>query len=187
MPTLTTPLETQRLRLRPFVETDLDALCNILARPDVMQYLNSEPMTRQEVAVALQQRITMNRLNQQGDNLMLVTEVKETGQLIGSVNLIWLSEEHAQGEIGYTLHPDHQGHGYASEATCAIMGYGFQEIELHRIVGCCDDRNERSIRLLERLGMRREAHFRQVEWVKGEWCSQYVYAILRDEWEAQQA
>jgi len=186
MPTLTTPIETARLRLRPFAETDLDALANILARPDVTQYLDTEPMTRQEVASTLQQRITMNRLNQEGDNLMLAIEVKETGQLIGSANLIWLSEEYAQGEIGYTLHPDHQGHGYASEATRALMDYGFREIELHRIVGCCDDRNERSIRLLERVGMRREAHFRQIEWVKGEWCSQFVYAILREEWEARQ-
>lgn len=186
MPTLTEPIETERLRLRPFAETDLDELANILARPDVMRYLDREPMTRQEVAAALRQRVTMNRLNEQGDNLMLVIEIGETGQLIGSINLIWVSEEHAQGEIGYTLHPDHQGHGYASEATRAIIEFGFREIELHRIIGCCDDRNERSIRLLERVGMRREAHFREIEWSKGEWCSQYVYAILRDEWQAQQ-
>ena len=187
MPILTAPIETDRLSLRPFAETDLDELANILARPDVMRYLDREPMTRQEVAASLSQRVTMNRLNQQGDNLMLVIEVRDTGDLIGSVNLIWISEEHAQGEVGYTLHPDFQGKGYASEAVRAIMAYGFREIDLHRIIGCCDDRNERSVRLLERVGMRKEAHFREIEWSKGEWCSQLVYAILHDEWTAQTA
>ena len=187
MPTVTTPIETDRLLLRPFAESDLDALANILARPDVMRYLYEEPRTRQEVAAVLAQRVTMNTLEQQGDNLMLAIEVKDTGTMIGSANLTWTSQEHAQGEVGYTLHPDHQGRGYASESVRAIMDYGFREIDLHRIVGCCDDRNEASQRLLERVGMRREAHFREHEWVKGEWTSQFVYATLREEWEAQQA
>lgn len=187
MPTITTPLETGRLRLRPFAESDLDALANIQARPDVMRYLHEEPRTRQDVAALLTQCIEMNRLDQQGDNLILAVETRDSGTMIGSANLIWLSEEHGQGEVGYTLHPDHWGRGYASEAVRAIMMFGFREIELHRIIGSCDDRNERSIRLLERVGMRREAHFRENEWVKGEWRSQLVYAILRDEWEAQNA
>jgi RimJ/RimL family protein N-acetyltransferase len=182
MPTVTAPIDTERLRLRPFAERDLDALANILARPDVMRYLYEEPSTRDQVAVILRQRIGMNHLTHQGDNLMLAVEERATGTLIGSVNLIWLSQEHAQGEIGYSLHPDYQGKGYASEAVRAIMDYGFREIDLHRIVGPCDDRNEPAMRLLKRLGMRREAHFHEVEHIKGEWRSQLVYAVLRREW-----
>jgi RimJ/RimL family protein N-acetyltransferase len=184
MPAVTTPIETERLQLRPFAESDLDALANILARPDVMRYLDEEPRTRDEVAAVLRQRTAMNRLEHQDDTLMLAIELKDSGAMIGSVNLIWRSQEHGQGEVGYTLHPDHQGKGYAGEAVRAIMGYGFREIELHRIVGCCDDRNVPSIRVLERLGMRREAHFREHQWVKGEWRSQFIYAMLRDDWDA---
>jgi RimJ/RimL family protein N-acetyltransferase len=186
MPTLTSPIETERLRLRPFAETDLDALANILARPDVMRYLYDEPRTRDEVAATLQQWLSMTRLEQQGDNLVLAIELVKSGTMIGSVNLIWLSQEHAQGEVGYTLHPDYQGKGYATEAVRAMLAYGFHDMGLHRIVGTCDDRNEPSRRLLERIGMRREAHFREMQWSKGEWCSQLVYAMLRQEWEARQ-
>ncbi len=182
MPTVTSPIQTDRLLLRPFVAADLDALANILARPDVMRYLDDDPLTRDEVAAVIHEREGMNRLDTQGDTLMLAIALRDSGVMIGSVNLIWHSQEHAQGEVGYTLHPDHQGKGYASEAVRAIMTYGFREIDLHRIVGTCDDRNSASARLLERLGMRREAHFREHAWRKGEWRSQYVYAMLRDAW-----
>lgn len=185
MPIVTEPIATERLRLRPFMESDLDALANILARPDVMRYLYEEPRTRDQVAMVLRDRISRNHLTDQGDTLWLAIEEQGTGALIGSVSLTWTSQEHAQGEIGYTLNPDHQGHGYASEAVRAIMEYGFREIDLHRIFGTCDDRNERSMRLLKRIGMRREAHFLEMEHVKGEWTSQLVYAILRREWETQ--
>lgn len=185
MPQITEPIETERLRLRPFAERDLDALANILARPDVMRYLYEDPLTRNEVAVLLDERVRQNHLTDQGDTLWLAIELKESGAMIGSVHLAWLSQEHAQAEVGYRLHPDHWGQGYASEAVLAMLAFGFRALELHRIVGACDDRNEPGRRLLERIGMRREAQFREVEWVKGEWRSQLVYALLRNEWETQ--
>ncbi len=187
MPTLTSPIETERVRLRPFEAGDLDALANILARPDVMRYLYEEPCTRQEVAAILQDRVTKNHLTYQGDNLWLAIEEKPSGAMIGSANLLWTSQEHAQGEIGYTLNPDYQRRGYASEAVRALMHYGFQEMTMHRIAGTCDARNDASWRLLERIGMRQEAHFHECEWVKGEWTSQLVYAMLRSEWDQRQA
>jgi RimJ/RimL family protein N-acetyltransferase len=128
----------------------------------------------------------MNHLTHQGDNLMLAIEDRPSGTLIGSVNLIWRSQEHQQGEIGYTLHPDYQGRGYASEAARAMVRFGFHDMDLHRICGVCDERNRRSRLLMERIGMRQEALLREVEWVKGEWISHAVYAILRSEWEARQ-
>jgi RimJ/RimL family protein N-acetyltransferase len=186
MPTIST-IDTDRLRLRPFAEADLDALANILARPDVMEYLYEEPRTRSEVAAVLERQMAMNHLSHQGDNLMLAIEERESGSLIGSVNLVWRSQEHQQGEIGYTLHPDHQGRGYASEAARAVLAFGFHDMDLHRICGVCDERNRRSRQLMERLGMQQEALLRQVEWVKGQWVSHTIYAILRPEWESRQA
>jgi len=82
------------------------------------------------------------------------------------------------------MHPDHRGHGYATEAAAAMLGLGFEGLGLHRIVGRLDARNDASARVLERLGMRREAHFVENEFVKGEWCDELVYAMLASEWQA---
>jgi RimJ/RimL family protein N-acetyltransferase len=184
MPTVVTPIETKRLTLRPFAESDLDALANILARPDVMRYLYEEPRTRPEVAATLAERVSMDALTHEGDTLMLAIVLRDTGQMIGDVSLKWTSQRHSQGEIGFAVHPDFQGKGYASEAATALFDVGFREIDLHRIIACADDRNANAIHVMERLGMRREAHFRDSEYVKGEWTSQLVYALIREEWEA---
>lgn len=64
-----------------------------------------------------------------------------------------------------------------------MLRIGFEGFGLHRIVGHCDARNTASAQLMERLGMRREAHFVENEWFKGEWGSEYVYAILHYEWD----
>ena len=69
----------------------------------------------------------------------------------------------------------------------AMLGLGFDDLHLHRIEGRCDPRTSRSWRLLERLGMRREAHFRENEIFKVEWGDEYVYALLASEWRASNA
>ena len=63
-----------------------------------------------------------------------------------------------------------------------MLALGFDGLGLHRISGRCDPRNPGSVGVLERLGMRREAHFRENEIVKGEWIDEYVYALLEAEW-----
>jgi len=65
-----------------------------------------------------------------------------------------------------------------------VLGLGFGSLGWHRIIGCCDARNEASARLMERIGMRREAHFVHGEIVKGEWADELVFAILDHEWMA---
>jgi RimJ/RimL family protein N-acetyltransferase len=85
-------------------------------------------------------------------------------------------------EIGFIVHPDHHGQGYATEAGRALLGIGFDELKLHRVIGRAEVRNVASARVLEKLGMRQEAHFVENEFVKGEWQSELVYAILDWEW-----
>ena len=109
-------------------------------------------------------------------------ETIEGETLIGEVSLIWRSAEARQGELGWIFHPDFHGRGYATEATNALLDLGFGPADLHRIYARCDARNEPSWRLMERLGMRREAHFRQHGLFKGAWDEEFYYAILRDEW-----
>ena len=101
------------------------------------------------------------------------------------VSLLWASEIHQQGEIGFIVHPAHQGRGYATEATRPLLAFAFDTLNLHRVYGRVEPRNRGSARVLEKLGMRREAHLIENEWVKGEWQSEAIYAILAREWAAQ--
>ncbi len=180
----TYPIDTARLRLRSYTLDDLDALHAIQSRPDVMRYLYGEPRSREEVRAALARRAQHPTLEQEGDWLFLAMERRDSGAVIGDVSLHWLSAAHRQGEIGFVLHPDHHSQGYGREAAVEMLRLGFAGLGLHRIIGRCDARNDASARLMERLGMRREAHFRQNEVFKGEWGDEYVYAILAAEWNA---
>ncbi len=176
--------ETARLVLRPYTEGDLDYLADVLSRPDVVRYLYWEVQTRDEVADMLERRVRLTSLEKPGDRLILAAELRETGEVVGDVVLGWDDSTHRQGEIGFIFHPDHHGKGYATEAARAMLGFGFEGAGLHRIYGRCDARNHASARVMERLGMRREAHLVENEWFKGEWGSELVYAILDREWKA---
>jgi RimJ/RimL family protein N-acetyltransferase len=178
------PLRTARLALRPYAVDDLDALHDIQARPEVTRYLLFDARDRDQARRSLAEKIQAAGPDGEGGNLTLAVVLPQTGALIGEVLLFFRSREHAQGEIGYMFHPDHAGHGYATEAARVMLRLGFEEYKLHRIVGRLDARNTASARVLERLGMRREAHFRQNEIIKGEWTDELVYAMLRDEWQA---
>jgi RimJ/RimL family protein N-acetyltransferase len=177
------PLRTARLTLRPCVLGDLDALYDIQSRPDVTRYLMYGARTREQVRAVLEQRIRADGLDRD-DALNLAVVLSQASVVIGDVVLFRRSREHRQGEIGYVFHPDYGGHGYATEAARVLLRLGFEDYGLHRIVGRLDARNTASARVLERLGMRREAHLVQNEWVKGEWSDEVVYAMLEHEWRA---
>jgi RimJ/RimL family protein N-acetyltransferase len=179
------PLRTARLTLRPYVADDLDALYDIQSRPEVTRYLLYDVRDRDQVRGILQQRIQAD--GPERDAVDLAVVLPDTGALIGDVVLFLRSKEHRQGEIGYLFHPDYGGRGYATEAARMLLRLGFEDYVLHRIIGRIDARNTASARVLERLGMRREAHFVQNEIVKGEWSDEVVYAMLEDEWRSQQA
>jgi RimJ/RimL family protein N-acetyltransferase len=151
----------------------------------VTRYLLYGVRDRGEVAQALEQKIAASALTDEGGHLTLAVLLADTGTLIGEVTLFWLSREHRAGEIGYVFHPGYGGQGYATEAARVMLGLGFDEFGLHRIVGRLDARNAASARVAERLGMRQEAHFVQNEFIKGEWTDEVVYALLTDEWAGQ--
>ncbi|WP_433252361.1 GNAT family N-acetyltransferase [Actinomadura nitritigenes] len=180
----TFPIETERLTLRPFREDDLESLYAYQSLPEVARFLYWEPRDREESRSFLREKMAAATLEKEGDWLVLAVEWRETGDLVGEVNLQWRSREHRQGEIGYILNPSFHGKGFATEAAEVVLRLGFEGLGLHRIVGRLDGRNAASARVLERLGMRREAHLVQNELVKGEWTDEVVYAMLRDEWEA---
>ncbi|MCO5972459.1 GNAT family N-acetyltransferase [Actinoallomurus soli] len=178
------PIVTERLLLRPYTPEDLDALHDIQSRPEVARYLYWDARGRDEVREALQRKIASSVIGDENGGLQLAVVLPESGTLVGDVVLMWTSREHRQGEIGYVFHPDHGGRGYATEAAEVMLRLGFEGLGLHRLVGRLDGRNTASARVLERLGMRREAHLIQNEIVKGEWTDEVIYAMLKDEWRA---
>ena len=177
------PIHTSRLILRPFTRGDVDAVFAYRQREDVARYLFDGEMSRESCAEAVQLRVRQLDLVEEGDRLVLAVERREGGEMIGEISLIWRSAPAQQGEIGYILNPNFHGQGYASEAVGALITLGFRRFALHRIFARCDPRNTASYRLMERLGMRREAHFRGHALVKGAWVDEFIYALLADEWQ----
>jgi RimJ/RimL family protein N-acetyltransferase len=178
------PILTSRLKLRPFTRGDVDAVLSYRQREDVAQFLFDSPMNHEMVTEAIQQRIGQTSLYDEDDKIILAVERIQDRLVIGEISLILRSLEFEQGEIGYIFHPDVHGHGYATEAATALLAFGFDEYGMHRIMARCDARNIASSKVMERLGMRKEAHFREHMQVKGNWDEEFIYAILASEWRA---
>ena len=176
------PIETERLCLRPFTRGDVDAVYAYRQREDVARHLFDGPMTHESVVEAVAMRVGQDGLHEDGSKIFLAVELKPDHTVIGELSLILRNETARQGEIGYIFHPDHHGRGYATEAARLLLEMGFAGAGLHRIYARCAAANTPSWRVMERLGMRREAHFREHAMSKGAWDEELIYAILEDEW-----
>ncbi len=183
----TLPIVTERLCLRPFTRGDVEAVFAYRGREDVARFLSDEPMSRQTCAEIVAERTTQTHWTDEGDRVVLAVERQSDHGMIGEVSLTLRSLAARQGELGYVFHPHAQGQGFATEAARAVMMLGFASGGLHRIYARCDARNTLSWRLMERLGMRREAHFRDHALFKGGWDEELIYAILEDEFRARQS
>jgi RimJ/RimL family protein N-acetyltransferase len=179
------PIETERLRLRPFRRGDIDAVHAYRSREDVTRWLVDAPMSREACAEAVKARIGQFTWAGDGDKIFLAVERSEDATMIGEVSLILRSAESRQAEIGYIFHPEHHGRGYATEASKALMSLAFDQAGVHRVFARCHAHNTASRRVMQRLGMREEAHFREHVRVKGRWDEELIYAILEDEWRLQ--
>jgi len=178
------PLRTARLDLRPYQEGDLEHVRAMQTREEVTRYLYWDVMTEEEVRETLAKKMGRAALRKEGDGLNPVAVLRETDEVVGDAALLWVSEVHRTGEVGFVLKPEFQGRGFATELAAEMLRLGFEEAGLHRIIGRCDARNTSSWAVLDRVGMRREAHLVQNEWVKGEWCDELDYALLADEWQS---
>ena len=174
------PIETSRLRLRALVPEDLGAMHAIQSREDVCRWLYWGPRSEEKVREVLEREIARTQ-DAPETGVSLAVELRATGEPVGHVSLS-IAPEHRQGEIGFIMHPDHQGRGYATEAAEAMLALAFDTYDLHRVSGRLEARNVASAGVLARLGMRREAHLVENEWVKNEWQSEVVYALLAREW-----
>ena len=176
---------TERLIVRRVRETDLGDFLAYQTHPDVLRHMPVAPMT-EDRARRLLERQSGTEIGDEGGYVLLAVEHPGEARMIGEVGLYLSPEAQGKGDAGWIIHPDYQGRGYATEAAQVLLSYGFLGRGLRRITAGCDTGNPASFRLMERLGMRREGHLRQSQWIGGAWHDEYLYALLRDEWFARQ-
>jgi RimJ/RimL family protein N-acetyltransferase len=179
---LRTPRQTSRLILRQFEFSDLDGLTSLYSREDVNRYLYSEPKSKDQLRSVLEAKLNRPREIIDKNVMPVAVVLRDTNRLVGDFMLRWTADQHRQGEIGGSLHPDFQGQGLAVETYAVLLEIGFGDFNLHRIFGRCDGRNSASIRALEKVGLQREAHLIENEFIKGEWTDEVILAIRRNQW-----
>ena len=113
----------------------------------------------------------------------LVIIEKQSDKLIGDIGLHFFDVEHQQVEIGCTLDKNFQGKGFATEALAAVFDYLFQKLNKNRVITSIDPENKNSIRLVKRLGFRKEAHFVESIFMNGKWVDDLIYALLEKDWQ----
>ena len=174
-------IETERLILREFRKDDWQAMASYWCDPLYQRYYPA-----MEDAEAIIRSLVSRFIAAQEDDprrtFQLVIERKDDGRMIGNCGIRINAPEHREANIGYELNPDAWGQGFATETATAIVRFGFGELELHRIWAECNAENTGSVRVLTKLGMRREARFREHQWFRGRWWDTEIYALLEDEW-----
>jgi RimJ/RimL family protein N-acetyltransferase len=169
-------LHTERLVLRPFATTDADAFVDAWASEEWTSMLLTRTLNRAEVVDMVRRR------TDPGDGRFIGLVVEHDGEVVGDSILILQGTGLNEGEIGWTILPQHAGHGYATEAAREMLRLAFEDYGLRRVTANLDARNDRSAALCERLGMRRESHKRRDFWSKGAWTDSLEYALLAEEW-----
>lgn len=175
-------LVTERLVLREMIAEDWQALYGIEREPAVVRYLTQGVATETSTRAYVDRALAAAREEPRLVYDLAITERSGGGRLVGRCGLGRKEGEPRVAALWYVLSPSVHGRGYATEAGRAMLGFAFEELGLHRVYGDVDPRNPRSMRVLERLGMRPEAHFIRDVWIKGEWCDTMIYGLLADEW-----
>jgi len=175
------PIHTDRLALRTFERGDIEGLNAYHTLPSVQRYVFSRTRDAAEVAEALEIMRGHVSLQRPGDTLTLA--MCRNRALIGHVALHWSDATAGQGEVRFVINPVHAGQGYMGEALAALFDLAFDHFRIHRLFARCDGRNHNSIKLMQRLGMRLEAHYREHALFQGEWDEELHFAILDREWQ----
>jgi RimJ/RimL family protein N-acetyltransferase len=182
------PVRTDRLRIRPALATDLDATWRYRRLDSVCRWMTTFPATRAAYGAMMEDPERLAKT-------LVVERDGHGGPVVGDLMLAvedaWSQSEVAaqargvQAEIGWCLDPAYAGQGLATEACEALVRLCFETLGLRRVTANCFADNERSWRLMERLGMRREVHtVRESLHRSGRWLDGYGYALLADEWRA---
>jgi RimJ/RimL family protein N-acetyltransferase len=180
---LTWPRTTERLTLRPATAADADAMFAYRSLEPVARWMTKLPTDVESWGADFAERYPYA--------LMIELDGKPIGDLFLKTEDAWSQTEirdqatASQAEIGWCLAPAHEKHGYATEAVRELLAVAFDGLGLRRVVANCFADNDPSWRLMERIGLRREAHnVRDSLHRNGEWLDGLTYALLADEWSA---
>lgn len=179
MPASSSVFTTTRLVVRPFRADDWAQYFALVGDPEVARWeyndARTEAHARERFAILLDQPTAVH-----GGMHDYAVARKSDDLLIGEAVYRPPGPPHQQTEIGYSIVQSQWGSGYATELVGGLLNHCFQ-IGAHRVYAIVEPRNLASVRVLEKAGMRREAHLIENCWVKGEWQSEYIYAILAQE------
>ena len=177
-----TELQSPRLILRRLLPDDLTALCAYRSLAEVALYQDWESFGPDDAARLIDSQSGVEP-DVPGRWFQLALVLAANGLMVGDCGLHCRQEDPRQMEIGITMAPAHQGRGYATEAIECVLGFVFDQLGKHRVTAVTDAENRRAVSLFRRLGFRLEALFVEHLLFKGRWGSEFVFALLRREWE----
>ncbi len=183
------PPTTERLKLRRFTGADLDPFFAYQSLPETARYLLNEPRSYTECMARIAMYVDSG-FDKPGDWASFAIERADEPGFLGEIALKWdlgAEGEPKTGEIGWTLIPNARGKGFATEAAAAVLELAFGQLNFHRVQARLDERNTASAAVCERLGMRREALLAENYFLKGEWTSELIYAVLAKDWRQPEA
>lgn len=177
-------LQTERLYAREFAKEDVPTVFAYAGNIENTGFLPWSPEPYEDVEKFVERRLA-SQIEQPRRVFDAAICLKETDEMIGSMGLT-LDEKLTQAELGYLFNMKYWHKGYAREAAKGFLGFGFLGLDLHRIYARCDAENTASYKVMESIGMRREAHFIKNEFRsvfgKASWRSTLEYAILQKEY-----
>ena len=169
-------LDTARLHLRNVTPDDAREIFFLRSDERMMQYLDRAPAASLEEASQFIQQV--NNLEKTNDAITWAITLKDSPKLVGTICFWNIQKQHYRAELGYALHPDHQGKGLMQEALTAVLEYGFHVLNFHSVEANVNPNNSASIRLLERNGFVREGYYRENYFFNGKFLDSAIYSLL---------
>ena len=174
-------IETDRLIIREFNEGDLKSIHEYASKPEVTMYLPFGPNNEMDTQLFLKKVIDYQIQNPRCDYEFAVI-LKQNDSLIGGCGIHVTNIKNKEGSIGYCYDKKFWRNGYASEAADAIINFGFQKLNLHRIFATCCPDNIGSAKVMEKIGMKKEGCLREHKLQRGKWRDSFIYSILEYEY-----
>jgi ribosomal-protein-alanine N-acetyltransferase len=165
-----------RVAIEPMGLTEIDFVLRSRSDPEILRYLDREPLTSREEAQAFAQRLVDD--NRSGAAAIWLIRDVASGLPAGSAGFWRFDRDHDLAELGYTLLPEFWGRGYLSRALAPMLDHAFQGLGLHRVEANINPENQRSRAVLERLGFQLEARFRENYRYRDRYLDSHIYALL---------
>ena len=174
-------LETKRLIIRPITIDDKNELFEYRSDRETNKYQGWIPTTLSDVETFIGK--ISKKINEPESWFQFIIVEKETQNIIGDLGIHFFDNENKQAEIGCTLNKNFQNKGYATESIKRVIDFLFKDLKKHRIITSIDPGNINSIKLVERIGFRKEAHFVESLFINEKWVDDLIYAMIEKDWE----